>query len=449
MDLLQWAPPERIAGWVDDATTQVLKAVADLGDTVEDDPRWIGPYLEIINPPVWELAHVAWFAELMVCRELHQLPDMISDVDALYDSAKVSHQSRWELNFPSVARSRDYVQRVGDAISSLVLDDRGIDTTAHFATYVVAHHDAHVEALTYTRQTLCDSAPFITLPTKSLVHDPSAHGDASVDGGRLLLGASRHQPFVQDNEKWAHPVEVAPFSMAKTAVSMADFRAFVNDGGYRNEALWMPEGWQWRCETEAEHPVYWQRSPEGTADDWQHRVFTDWRQVADDEAKAMSYVSWHEAQAFCTWANRRLPTEAEWEFAASTDASGDKRYQFPWEDSFGTANVSHNPSPINRAALDGHTGGVVDVTGFAEGEGPWGHRQLFGNVWEWTSDTFGPYPNFEPDHYRENSEPWFGTRKVLRGGSWATRSRYVRATFRNFFTPDRRDVIAGFRTCAR
>lgn len=448
MDLLQWASPERIAGWVDDATAGVLGAVADLGDTLEDDPRWIGPYMPILNPPLWELAHVAWFAELMVCRELHQLSDMISDVDALYDSAKVSHQSRWELPFPSAARSRDYVQRVGDAISSLVLDDRGIDTTAHFATYVVAHHDAHVEALTYTRQTLELPAPFIAPAAPALPHDASVIGDAAVDGGRLLLGASIHQPFVQDNEKWAHPVDVAPFTMAKTVVSMGDYHQFVNDGGYSNDKFWMPESLEWRHEAAATQPAYWRQAEGGTAGDWEHRVFTEWHDIEASEHNAMTYVNWHEAQAFCAWAGRRLPTEAEWEFAATTDSTGFKRYQFPWEEQYGSANTDHNPAPANRAALDGRTGGPVDITAFADGDGPWGHRQLFGNVWEWTSDTFEPYPSFEPDHYRENSEPWFGTRKMLRGGSWATRSRYVRGTFRNFFTPDRRDVIAGFRTCA-
>ena len=111
--------------------------------------------------------------------------------------------------------------------------------------------------------------------------------------------------------------------------------------------------------------------------------------------------------------------------------------------------VGRARSESDDAALDAHTGGVVPVGAFDRSDGPWGHRQLIGNVWEWTSSVFGPYPHFEPDAYRDNSEPWFGSRRVLRGGSWATRSRYVRSTFRNYFTPDRRDVIAGLRTCAR
>lgn len=445
MDLTEWAPPERIAGWVEDATQRLLDAVGDFADTVDDDPRWIGPYSPIINPPLWELGHIGWFAEAMVHRHLHGLPGLAEDIDKLYDSAKVSHTSRWEMTFPSPERSRDYVRRVGDSLAALVLDDRGIDSTAHFAAYAVAHHDAHIEALTYTRQTLDRPAPFL-VPRRSFDHNESVSGDATVEGGRLLLGASRRQPFVQDNEKWAHPLHVEPFAMSITTVAMAEFAAFVDDGGYRNDAHWSAEGLAWKAEADASGPAYWRTASAGHRE---HRVFTEWRSVADDAHLPMTYVNWHEANAFCAWAGRRLPTEAEWEFAASTDATGHKRWQFPWESEFGDPDTPENPVPAHRAALDGHTGGVVDVTAFADGDGPWGHRQLFGNVWEWTSSTFDPYPNFERDHYRENSEPWFGTRKVLRGGSWATRSRYVRATFRNFFTPDRRDVIAGFRTCAR
>ena len=445
MELTEWAPPERIAGWVNDATDRVLAAVGDFADTLADDPRWIGPYLPIINPPLWELGHIGWFAEALVHRRLHNLQGLTEDVDVLYDSAKVSHKSRWEMDFPSPQRSRDYVKRVGDSLAELVLDDRGLDSTAFFAAYVVTHHDAHIEALTYTRQTLDLPAPFI-VPRQSFGHDPSVLGDAKVGGGRLLLGGSRQQPFLQDNEKWAHPVDVEPFAMSRTPVTMAEFAQFVDDGGYQRDLFWSEEGLAWRAEVQASEPAYWRR---GIEDQWEHRVFTEWRAVSEDAHTPMAFVSWHEANAFCEWAGRRLPTEAEWEFAASTDSAGDKRWQFPWESAFGDPDTAENPAPPNRAALDGRTGGVVDVTAFADGDGPWGHRQMFGNVWEWTSDTFLPYPNFEPDNYRENSEPWFGTRKVLRGGSWATRSRYVRATFRNFFTPDRQDVIAGFRTCAR
>ncbi len=126
--------------------------------------------------------------------------------------------------------------------------------------------------------------------------------------------------------------------------------------------------------------------------------------------------------------------------AATTGPDGERQPWFPWGD--------RDPLP-NEAALDRTAPHTVPVAAFSDGDGPWGHRQLIGNVWEWTATTFEPYPHFEPDAYRDNSEPWFTSRKVLRGGSFATRNRYVRSTYRNYFTPDRRDVYAGFRTCAR
>ncbi|MDH4171905.1 MAG: SUMF1/EgtB/PvdO family nonheme iron enzyme [Acidimicrobiia bacterium] len=431
MDLDEWVPTERLAGWVGDATDALLTTIADFDD---DDPRWVGPYLPTVNPPIWEIAHAAWFAEWFVLRQLHGDAALMADVDARYDSAAVPHVTRWQLAYPDAGATRGYVRHVGRALADRVLDDGGLDSTAYYTLYAVMHHDAHTEALTYTRQTLGWSPP----PDRPRVPVPAAAGgdrDLEVAGGRLLLGASRTQPFVMDNERWAHPVAVAAFSMAAEAVTMDQFRAFVADGGYQRAELWSPDGWAWRHEVGAAHPVYWRQDETG----WQHRCFDEWRAVDQDADLAMVHVNWWEAQAYCTWAGRRLPTEAEWERAATTGADGVKQWWYPW---------GPRDAEPDDAALDGRSGGVVPVAAFAAGDGPWGHRQLIGNVWEWTASTFEPFPHFEPDAYRDNSEPWFHTRKVLRGGSWATRARYVRSTFRNYFEPDRRDVFAGFRTCA-
>jgi iron(II)-dependent oxidoreductase len=224
--------------------------------------------------------------------------------------------------------------------------------------------------------------------------------------------------------------------MAAAPVTVTEFAAFADDGGYTNDALWSTDGLAWRNQVGADTPTYWRKDVNG----WQRRIGATWHAIEATADHPMVHVSWWEAQAWCTWAGRRLPTEAEWEVAATTGPDGTRRPWFPWGD--------RDPLP-SEAALDGLTRGTVPVGAFSAGDGPWGHRQLIGNVWEWTSSTFEPYPLFEPDAYRDNSEPWFGTRKVLRGGSWSTRNRYVRSTYRNYFTPERRDVFAGFRTCAR
>lgn len=436
MELTEWADTERLASWVHDATDTLIGAVDDFE---ADDDRWYGPYLPIVNPPIWELAHVAWFAEWFVLRQMHGRDSLIEGSDARYDSALVAHRTRWELQYPDAAATKDYARRVADGLVEVLHDDGGIDSTHFYVAYAIAHHDAHCEALSYTRQTLewgdRAPAPITSVPSQPPSSEPLP-GDRRVDGGDVLLGAARAQPFVMDNEKWAHRVHVDSFDLAVTPVTIAEFAAFADDDAYRNDALWSPGGLAWRNETGADGPAYWRRGVDG----WERRIDARWHPIDDTAVHPMVHLSWWEAQAWCTWAGRRLPTEAEWEIAATTGPDGVRRPWFPWGD--------RDPQP-DEAALDGNTGGTVPVGAFGAGDGPWGHRQLIGNVWEWTDTTFEPYPLFEPDAYRDNSEPWFGTRKVLRGGSWSTRNRYVRSTYRNYFTPERRDVFAGFRTCAR
>jgi iron(II)-dependent oxidoreductase len=262
-------------------------------------------------------------------------------------------------------------------------------------------------------------------------------GDVEVPGGTLMLGAPRNAPFAFDNEKWAHPVDVRPFAIARAAVTQAEFAAFVDERGYEEQRWWSPEGSAWRQSMRAAHPVYWRRGSSG----WERRDFNRW--VPLEPHRPVIHVNWFEADAYCRWAGRRLPTEAEWEAAAASEPAptgglSSRARSYPWGD---------EPPAAGRTNMDWHAMGCADVGSFADGDSAYGCRQMLGNVWEWTSTTFGPYPGFTPDPYKEYSEPWFGTRKVLRGGAWATRSRMLRNTWRNYFTPDRRDVMAGFRTC--
>jgi iron(II)-dependent oxidoreductase len=238
---------------------------------------------------------------------------------------------------------------------------------------------------------------------------------------------------VFDNEKWAHPVTVSPFRVARVPVTQREFAAFADDRGYSRQELWTEEGWTWRSAVRPEQPVYWRRQEGG----WERRDFDRW--VALEPHRPVLHVSWHEAVAYCRWARRRLPTEAEWEAAAAVDpATGTKR-RYPW---------GNTPPEPEQAQLDARVLGCSDVAACPEGDAATGCRQMIGNVWEWTETTFRPYPGFVPDAYKEYSEPWFLTHKVLRGGCWATRGRLLRNTWRNFYPPDRRDVWAGFRTCA-
>ena len=424
-----------LAAWVREARQKTLEIVSDLSDE-----QLMGPELPIVNPLLWEIGHVAWFQEKWALRRTGLEAPVREEVGALYDSAAIPHDSRWRLPLPSRKKTLDYLTAVRDRVLERIERGNLTREERYFIELGVFHEDMHTEAFTYTRQTHGWSAPaFSDLETSAPGAAGPLRGDAEIPGGRFLLGAFREEPFVFDNEKWAHPVELGPFAIARAAVTQAEFAEFVEGKGYLRRQFWSEPGWNWREHAGAEHPVYWKREAAGR---WLRRNFDAW--VALEPDRPVVHVNWWEAEAYCRWARRRLPTEAEWERAASAELenpggefSAGKR-RFPW----GT-----DAPRTGLANLGWRAMGTVDVGALSAGDSACGCRQMMGNVWEWTSSDFRPYPGFEIDPYREYSEPWFDTHKVLRGGSWPTQPRLLRNTWRNFYTPDRRDVWAGFRTC--
>ena len=428
----------QLAEWVYDARQRTFDLVADL-----DDEQLIGPYLPIVNPPLWEIGHVAWFQEKWVLRHACKRKPIRGDADAIWDSIAIAHDTRWALSIPSRDETLAYMREVRDAVIDAIESGEMSDEQIYLVRYAVFHEDMHTEAFTYTRQTLGYRPPQFSESVNQIHEDcvdSSPYGDVEIPGGSFMLGAAQDEGFVFDNEKWAHPVHVKPFAVARTAVTQSEYAAFVDDGGYRRSDLWSPDGWDWRKSEAAQHPVYWRCDSDG---EWLRRHFDEW--VPLEPCLPIIHVNWYEVEAYCRWAGRRLPTEIEWEAAAAANPrhGGEgilaAKRRFPW------GGEPHTPE---RANLDWNQMGCVNVNALPQGDSGFGCRQMIGNVWEWTSSSFHPYPGFEADLYKDYSAPWFGSRKVLRGGCWTTRSRMLRNTWRNFYTPDRRDVLAGFRTCA-
>ena len=343
-----------------DAETLVaeLRAARARTRLVADDlggERELGPQLTIVNPPRWEIGHVGWFQEWWCLRGAREdRASILPNADRLYNSATVAHATRWGLPLPSFRETLAYRDEVTERVVERL---RRGDAEPYFVQLAVRHEDMHAEAFHYTRQTLGyagEGAPARV----------AASGDREYAGGIFRLGSSPGEGFVFDNEKWSHPLVLQPFRMSRGCVTNAEYEQFVKAGGNA--------------------PRYWRNGEVRRFDQWVARV--------PDEP--VMHVSWHDAQAYCRFAGRRLPTEAEWEYAALN----------------GLENTNQ--------------------------------------AWEWTASDFLSYPGFVRDPYKEYSEPWFGNHKVLRGGSFATPARIARPRFRNFYTPDRADIFAGFRTCA-
>ena len=426
-------PAATLSGWL-----RETQALTDALFSVIDAARLKVPQIRIVNPPLWEIGHVGWFQEFWIHRcGSFESPSMLAGADKLYDSSRVHHDTRWSLDLPDLEATRLYGRTVMER--SLEMLDRGplTDELAYFTQLAILHQGMHNEAFCYMWQTLGYPWPLsLPQPAARSTHEGTHSGDIAIPPCKIVLGAQQACGFVFDNEKWAHEIELPGFAIARHAVTNAEFRAFVEDGGYRRGEFWSDAGRLMLEQTLIAAPRYWKRD----GDTWLVRRFD--REMALDPAEPVLHVSFHEAEAYCRWSGRRLPTEAEWECAASTGPDGSAKRRYPWGDEL--------VRPAEAfAQVDARCAGPAPVCAFPAGRSGWGACQMLGNVWEWTSSRFAPYPGFSADPYGEYSAPWFvDDHRVLRGGSFATPLRLIRNTWRNFYMPHRADVFCGFRTCA-
>lgn len=413
------------------------------------------PYHPGVNPPVWELGHSAFFYEVFILQALDQAESYDPSMDEIWDSFHLDHEDRWSPSlFPARTKTIEYVHHIYGRVLDRVEQKPLTDSDLYLYKYALFHQNMHIESMIWCRQTVGYPAP----PGASLIDSepepiraiPSV--DAAVPAGTYLIGmpgqsdAFAATDFAFDNEKPRFEVTLPAFRISRTLVSNREFMAFVDARGYENPAYWSQGGRKWlRTATDVafgtggrprmallRHPLYWKWAPEG----WQERHFDQWLPLEPDHP--VTHVSFWEAEAYCHWAGRRLPTEYEWEVAALGNRKGQPFRRLPWG----------NTMEHGKADMDARHLARVPVSAYPEGDSVFGCRQMLGTVWEWTSSQFLPYDGFAVDMYVFMSTLQFGDHIVTRGGSCATSSLLIRGTYRQAYLPGRNDVFVGFRTCA-
>jgi gamma-glutamyl hercynylcysteine S-oxide synthase len=393
-----------------------------------DDPTLLRQHDPLMSPLVWDLAHVGQQEELWLLRGGDPgRPGLLPpEVDSLYDAFKHRRADRPSLPLLPPVEARAYDRevrgRVLDVIERTPADD------LFTAAMVVQHEDQHDETMFATLQ--LRQGPPVLLPRAGLPEGRAVGGDrVFVPGGEFVLGVDASgEPFSLDNERPAHVVDVGPFYLGRVPVSNRQWQEFMADGGYGRRELWSVPGWAHRTEAGLERPQFW--APDGT-----RRRFGAQEQVPPDEP--VQHICFYEAEAYARWAGGRLPTEVEWEKACAWDPAARARRRWPWG--------SEPPGP-ERANLGGVGLRPAPVGAYPASASAYGAEQLIGDVWEWTSSDFAPWPGFTPMIYKDYSEPFFGPDyKVLRGGSWAVAPSTIRPSFRNWDYPIRRQIFTGMR----
>ncbi|MFN2613657.1 MAG: ergothioneine biosynthesis protein EgtB [Actinomycetota bacterium] len=421
---------ERIAVELQDARDRSLGLLAPIS------PDELTRQLHTLTSPlIWDLAHVGNYEEQWLLRAPFDAPPLVGkEFDEMYDPGLNPRRVRGALTLPAPEQSKAYVAQVRDEVlQSLWRADlsapRPLLSKGYVYGMVIQHEHQHDETMLQTLSLRDRDYPVSTPGPRAAPAEPS---DVFVEGGAFVMGTT-DDPWAYDNERPAHAVELRSYWIDTTPVTNRAYLGFIEAGGYHEPRFWADEGWKWRLEAGLEAPEFWRRDGGG----WTVRRFGTSIPLPLDEP--VQHVCWYEADAFARWAGKRLPTEAEWEKAASWDPLLQQKRAYPWGNAFDDA----------RANLGQRHFGPADAGAYPEGASFYGAQQMLGDVWEWCSSDFRAYPGFVAFPYPEYSAIHYGSDyKVLRGGSWATHPSAIRTTFRNWDYPIRRQIFAGFR-CAR
>jgi ergothioneine biosynthesis protein EgtB len=409
---------------------------------------------EFMSPPRWHIGHTSWFFETLL--QTHQPGYKVySDEYLFYFNSyyegfgeRIARPKRGTRSRPTVRDTVAYRKHVDEQMLPFLESIAGKPQAANILSLVrlgLEHEMQHQELLVYDIKHLLSDQ--YDAPIKlAAAAAAKVEGMAEIEGGLFWLGYQAQSPkakvqslsnydFAFDNEKPVHQVFLQDYALDRAPVSNGDFLAFIRDGGYQNFRWWFSEGWEavnreaWRA------PLYWELQE----DQWLIRDFSGLHAVESKANEPVCHVSFFEASAFAKWTGKRLPTEAEWEKAAAFDPQSSQRIAFPWGDDA--------PDWAHANLFENGLWAPAAIGSFPAGANTYGCQQMIGDVWEWTTSDYVPYPGFKSE-FDEYNDKWFVNQKVLRGGSFATPQLHIRSTYRNFFHAHERWMTSGFR-CAK
>jgi ergothioneine biosynthesis protein EgtB len=440
-----------IADLYQQVRARTLEIVAPL--EIED---YVIQTAEFMSPPRWHIGHTSWFFETVLQKfQPGYKPwsdEFLFYFNSYYEGfgARIERPKRGTRSRPTVRETRQYRAHIDEQMTRFIENFSHRDDSDEILSIIrlgLEHEMQHQELLVYDiKHLLCDQFNAPMKPAPRPVETVS--GMAEIEGGLFALGfeggmgvppmnhaQDARATFAWDNERPQHKVYLEDFAIDRAPVSNGNYLEFINDGGYQDFRWWHSAGWEKVTQEKWEAPLYWERHD----GEWMIRDFGGLHRAADKANEPVSHVSFLEASAYAKWAGKRLPTEAEWEKAAMLSLSSDAKQTFPWGES--------EPDETRGNLFENGLWAVAPIGAFPHGQNANGCQQMIGDVWEWTTSDYTPYPGFKSD-FDEYNDKWFVGQKVLRGGSFATPRSHIRATYRNFFYPHERWMIGGFR-CAK
>jgi ergothioneine biosynthesis protein EgtB len=386
------------------------------------------------SPVGWHLGHIAYTESLWLLEHNAGLPCMFPQYRKLFAADGLPKRDRVKL--PKLKEIRYYLDTVREKVLDY-LEVADLEIQEPLWRFLIQHESQHSEIITFVLE-LVKSQESRVKSQKSRVVE-TCHGTSvqSQESNLVTLDSAKQVEMIQipagefemgnnsadalDNERPAHWVYLDTYYIDRYPVTCGQYRTFMTAGGYKNSQWWSVAGWEWLQTEKVTQPLYWCEDPA-----WDNHPVCG--------------VSWYEAEAYARFVGKRLPTEAEWEKAASWDAKVNRCRIYPWGD--------EEPTP-KYCNYDTNMGKTAAVDTYPAGQSAYGLYDTLGNVWEWTATWFDSYEGFQYYPYIGYSQVYFDHQhRVLKGGSWATRPWALRCSFRNWYHPSVRQILAGFR-CAK